>query len=511
MKSLIFTLLSIPLFLIGQNQTVGLFQYETGSYDGYTLFSPNEYTYLIDNCGKHIHSWQSNYKPGLSVYLLDDGSLLRTCRVQSSVFSGGGIGGRVEKLDWNSNILWSYNFSSTTYHQHHDIEYMPNGNILVLCWEKKSAIEAILAGRDPGSLPDNELWSTYILEVEPQGTNGINIVWEWHLWDHLVQDFDPSKSNYNTVANHPELLNVNFYSGTGKKDWLHCNSIDYNEQLDQIVIGSRALSEFYIIDHSTTTVEAASHQGGNSGKGGDILYRWGNPMAYDNGTSADQQLFGQHDVHWIDRNFKDGGKLLIFNNGGNRGYSSVDVVEPPIDSNNNYIINNNVFGPTIAEWSYVDSIPSNFYSSFISGAQRLPNGNTLICDGAHGTFFEIDSSKTQVWKYINPVTNTGILSQGANIPLGNNGWTNSTFRCQRYSPAFPGFSGHNLNPGNFLELNPYPSNCNMISDVFDIINTSAPKLLYILDVLGRKVKEKNNTPLFYIYDNGYTERKIILK
>ena len=168
---------------------------------------------------------------------------------------------------------------------------MPNGNILVLCWEYKSSIDAIMAGRDPSALADNELWPTYIMEVQPQGNNGINIVWEWYLWDHLVQDFDPSKPNYGVVANQAELLDINFYSGNGKKDWLHCNSIDFNAQTDEIVISSRTLSEFYIIDHSTTTVEAASHSGGNSGKGGDFLYRWGNPQGYDNGISVNQELF----------------------------------------------------------------------------------------------------------------------------------------------------------------------------------------------------------------------------
>ena len=132
------------MIITAQIQTVGLFQYEPGSYDGYTLFSPSEETFLIDNCGRIVNSWSSNYTPGNSVYLLEDGSILRTCRMQSTVFSGGGIGGRVEKTDWDNNLIWSYDFSNSSYHQHHDIEPMPNGNILVLCWEYKSLIDSIL-------------------------------------------------------------------------------------------------------------------------------------------------------------------------------------------------------------------------------------------------------------------------------------------------------------------------------------------------------------------------------
>ena len=119
---------------------------------------------------------------GNAAYLLENGTLLRTCRIQNTVFSGGGSGGRVEKRDWDNTLLWSYDFSDNNYHQHHDIEPMPNGNILVLCWEYKSSIDAIMAGRNPSALADNELWPTYIMEVQPQGNSGINIVWEWYLW-----------------------------------------------------------------------------------------------------------------------------------------------------------------------------------------------------------------------------------------------------------------------------------------------------------------------------------------
>ena len=194
MKKLLFLKL-FPLILYSQNQTMGLFTYEDNAYDAYTLFTPNETTYLIDNCGRIINTWTSNYKSGNSVYLLDDGTLLRTARIQSTIFTGGGIGGRIEKFDWNNNLLWYYDFANNLYHQHHDIEPLPNGNILVLCWEYKSFNEAVLNGRNPNSMADNELWSTYILEVEPVGMNDINIIWEWRLWDHLVQDFDSTKLN----------------------------------------------------------------------------------------------------------------------------------------------------------------------------------------------------------------------------------------------------------------------------------------------------------------------------
>ena len=68
MKNILIILIAFPLLIFGQNQTVGLLQYETDSYDGYTLFSPDKNTYLIDNCGKLVHSWQSNYNTGKFIY-----------------------------------------------------------------------------------------------------------------------------------------------------------------------------------------------------------------------------------------------------------------------------------------------------------------------------------------------------------------------------------------------------------------------------------------------------------
>ena len=493
-----------------QNQTVGLFKYEPGTFTGYTLFSSGNNTYLIDNCGRRINTWSSSYKPGLSVYLLENGDLLRTCRIQSTIFGGGGSGGRVERRDWNNNLIWSYDFSSSLYHQHHDIEFMPNGNILVLCWEYRTYNEAVSAGRDPNAIIDGNLFPTYIIEVEPQGTNNINIVWEWRIWDHLIQDFDSLKNNYGNVAAHPELLDINFYNGNGKNDWLHCNSIDYNPQLDQILICSRALSEIYIIDHSTTTAEAASHSGGNYGKGGDILYRWGNPQVYRQGSL--QRLFGQHQAEWITHTGNDDGKISIFNNGQGRDYSSVDIIDPPQNSNGEYYLNlNNIFGPDTAEWSYAAPNPLDFYADHISGAQRLPNGNTLICHGTHGTFFEIDNQKNVLWNYISPITNTGPLVQGFSIPSSANSWANSTFRATKYSKNYPAFNGLNLTPGAPLELLPFASTCSIINSIYNIDNQRSQRPIKILDLLGRPTKHENNKVLIYIYDDGKVEKKLFLQ
>jgi len=191
----------------------------------------------------------------------------------------------------------------------------------------------------------------------------------------------------------------------GDDDWMHSNSIDYNPQFDQIVLSVHNFNEIWVIDHSTTTEEAAGHSGGNSGKGGDLLYRWGNPDAYRAGTSSDQKLFGQHDTAWIKPGFPGAGHILIFNNGLSRPggqYSSIDEIAPPVDAQGNYFLEQgSAYGPTNPNWTYKASPPSSFYAYYISGAERLKDGDTLICDGVSGKFFEVTPGGTTVWQWTN--------------------------------------------------------------------------------------------------------------
>ncbi|MEY4595280.1 MAG: hypothetical protein RIQ47_1690 [Bacteroidota bacterium] len=508
----------------GQN-TIGLISNTAGNEDGYVLFSPNgsDTTYLIDKCGYKVHQWSSNRQPGQSVYLLEDGTLLRTGRSNNNQFNAGGQGGFIDRYDWNSQLLWSYQISNTTECQHHDIRYLPNGNILAIVWELKTPAEALAAGRDSSKI-GSALWSEKIIELQPSGTSSAMIVWEWHVWDHLVQEFDNNKPNYGIVSQHPELINLNFISGAPTNaDWLHFNALDYNEALDQIVISNHNFSEIWIIDHSTTTTEAASHSGGVYGKGGDLLYRWGNPQAYNRGTATTKKFYGQHNPRWIPTGFADAGNLLVFNNGLGRpgSFSSVEIIQPPIDSAGNYTINGSLaYGPDSAYWKYTDPVPSNFYSLNISGAQRLSSGNTIICSGNRGIFFEIDSLKNIVWKYINPTTTGGaVLSQGAASVQ------NSVFRAELYPLNYPGLTGHLLTPGNPVELNPTPSNCDMLTGILNgglqqderiqpvnpitgsvIVNCTislSAATITLNDLSGRCVFRKEN--VFLDYGNNFIE------
>ena len=141
------------------------------------------------------------------------------------------------------------------------------------------------------------------------------MVWRWRVWDHLIQDYDATKANYGNVAANPRLIDADGTESRIPAFWNHMNSIDYNAALDQIMLSVRGNSEVWIIDHSTTTAEAAAHTGGKSGKGGDLLYRWGNPKAYGAGTQSDQELYQQHDAEWVSTGYPGAGNITVFNNG----------------------------------------------------------------------------------------------------------------------------------------------------------------------------------------------------
>jgi hypothetical protein len=466
MKKHLISALLIMVAINSSGQTIGLLQHSAGTDDnGYVLFAPNgsTTTYLIDKCGKSVHQWPGTYRPGLSVYLTNDGYLLRPGNVNNANFVAGGQGGIIQKIDWTGTVVWSYQISDASQCQHHDIKQLPNGNILAIAWDNIDSVTAVGMGRNPSQIKGS-VWSEKIIELQPSGTNGAAIVWEWKLRDHLIQDVDIAKPGFGVVSDHPELLNLNYTSLPLSSDWIHLNSIDYNAALDQVMISSHNLNEIWIIDHSTTTAQAAAHTGGNRGKGGDFLYRWGNPTAYNRGVAADKKLFGQHNAQWIGAGLRYAGNIMIFNNGLQRpagNYSSIDIINQPVDVNGNYTISSGQpFGPTSLVWTYQDPAPTNFYAQLISSCQMLPNGNVLICNGPAGNFFEIDSNKNTLWRYVNPVATSGVMSQGA-TPAQN-----SSFRCTQYSSGFAGFSGQTLSPGQPIELNPINYSCALgVTDV----------------------------------------------
>ena len=435
-------------------EKLGLITHDSSkAFQGYTLFAPKHYltTYVMDMSGGIINTWWSKYEPGQSVYLLENGNLLRCCFTSGNrAFIGGGEGGRLEEYNWDGDMIWSMWYSDDKKLSHHDIEPLPNGNLLLMVVEIKTRAQCLEAGFNSSVLRTDKVYPEYIVEIERYGSNNFEEVWEWHIWDHLIQDVDEKKINYGNPKEHPELLNVNA-SRRIAAFWNHANSIDYNPRLDQIILNARGQNEFWVIDHTTTTEEAKGHTGGKYGRGGDILYRWGNPEMYGAGRKSDQKLFLQHDAQWIPDEYPGGGNILIYNNGDRRGreYSTVDEIVPPVDRKGFYpsLKPGEPYAPKEPLWVFTTEPKSKMYSTEISGASRLPNGNTLVCAGLYGRFMEITPDKEIVWEYACPVDGNGPMKQGAPLLKDGRGHQlNSVFKVHRYAPDYAAFKGRDMTP-----------------------------------------------------------------
>ena len=322
-------------------QTVGLFVNEPGAAEGYTLFAPEltHRTYLIDNNGNQVHAWPSAYDPANRAYLEPDGSIWRggSLGVEQRVAldCGGCWGHRREDrlgrqtwwLEFRLNVGTGTGGANARI-LHHDIEPLPNGNVAMIAFDYVSESRARDLGRDPAldrrgaprNSNDTHLLPDSIIEVAFDALGRGTIVWEWHVEDHLVQDMFPNKPHYvQDVSEAPGRIDINYVhpSVRAQADMTHANGLEYIEELDQFILSVRSFSEIWVIDHNTVWDPA---QGINepAGPKGDLLYRWGNPVAYGAGTLADQQSFFQHDPLWVPSNFPEEanpGTMTFYSNG----------------------------------------------------------------------------------------------------------------------------------------------------------------------------------------------------
>lgn len=494
-RNLICSLIIVCFSLLSSGQnTVGVTLDTGDSLEGYTFFSPFSSTqaYMVDNCGRLINQWNRGTRPGLSAYFLPTGNMLRTYKVDTEgPFTSASNAGGLELVDWENNTLWKYELNNSTQLSHHDAVAMPNGNFLLLTWELEFTEDLIAWGRDPDEIaPQGFMWSEKIIEIEPVDSEGGNIVWEWNIKDHYIQDFDADKLNFGAVKDHPELYDINFAdinssNSNASRDWNHFNAIDYNEALDQILISVRNSDEIWIIDHSTTIEEAATHVGGTYGKGGDILYRWGNPAAYKRGTLDDQQLYGQHGVNWIDTESEDEGSIMIFNNGNGRpgiDFSTTELLETPQSDPGFYSIPEmEAIGPETSELLFGSMDENPRYSAFLSNSQRLSNGNTLMNYGSSGTIVEFADSGDKVWEYVIPLNFDAPLTQGSNPGA------NSTFRAYKYEKEYIGFTEIDLISGSTLQIENNSFECSLTSTE-NIYNKNIAELNIAVDLRDRKIE-----------------------
>ena len=354
--------------------------------DSYVMAIKNGGTeaFLVDKKGAIAYEWTFDTNLGNDLELLRDGKLIGMFKTDNPVFSFGGYGGIVKILNINGTTDWEYEYASADYLAHHDVEMLPNGNVLFLAWEKISAIDAQQAGINTNV----DIYPEVLIEVDPDTDN---IVWEWHSFDHMVQDVFPSISTYGVLSENPQLINFN-YNHQDSGDIMHANGIDYDPVKNVIYISVNIYSEVWVIDHSTTIEEATTNLGGSYGKGGDLLYRFGNPEAYNN-TYGERLFYNNHFPNFLEDGEPGAGNVLIFvNKDKNADQSAVYELKMPAVFD---LVPNSSNEPKI-EWSFTDT---ELFNGKVSGAVRLKNGNTLICEGDYG-FWEVTPLGEIAWKYV---------------------------------------------------------------------------------------------------------------
>ena len=427
-------------------QNAGVIHYDQGAAEKYWLLNPlsSDKTYLLNNCGEIINEWQSIYDRTLTNHLDSDGSLWRSGGIASSTFLAGGISGAIEKFDWQGNLLWTFKLANDSLHIHHDFEVLPNGHFLVVAWELVNSDDLIGFGREMPPNGFQYFYSEQILEINPD--NNFEVVWTWRALDHYVQDKDSLLLNYGTPATNPSKLDINLndFDVSNYLDWLHINSIDYNEEEDLIVASCHGIDEIIILDHSTTK--------------GDIIYRWGHPNNFE--VSGDRTLFKQHDVQWIEDSETNEYNIMYFNNGrieGSLRYSSVEEIK--LNRNSNGLVDFDILSDPISDiiWSYNLEGDKDLYSKRMSGVVRLNNGHTLICEADNGRIIEVDPSGHLYWSYVNPVGNNRIFS------VDEQPFSNVVFNVAAYDESYFDFLIKNPNFPEKIERDPLP--CTLLSNV----------------------------------------------
>ena len=358
--------------------------------DSYVLVNDpgNDRVYIMEkSTSEIIFEWELPYNIGNDAELLPDGNLLVSFAVEDPAFSFGGFGGKLAILRPNGTTIWEYDYASESTLAHHDVEMLPNGNVLFISWEKKGDVALATSGYNG----DEEiLYVETLIEINPLNDE---IVWKWSSWDHLVQDFDENQNNFGSISQNPQKIDINFRDPLIKEisfngDFMHANGIEYDAVRDVIYLSVNYFSEVWVIDHSTSTEEAKTASGGNYGSGGDLLYRFGNPNAYKN-LQGERTFFSNHAPNLV----KGTNNLLIFVNGNlNESLQSTvyelsipDSFDLKADENNELDI----------VWSFTDT---DLFSPKVSSAYRLENGNTLITEGNYG-YWEVTNSKEVVWKF----------------------------------------------------------------------------------------------------------------
>ena len=387
------------------------------AWNGYTVLSPlqTQAVLVIDMNGNVVKRWEGlNNSAGGPARVLPGGILISASGArppnQESL--------ELVQQDFDGKVIWQFSHNeqiktgegSTIWsaRQHHDWQreslpagyYSPESAPVV---EGTSTLILTHTNRMQPKVADVMLEDDRLVEVSWKG----DLLWEWVASDHIDElGFAPDARKAIKAAQ-------SFNKARGSFDWLHINSAHYvgpNRWFDQgdmrfapnnVIISSREASLLAVV-----------------GRDGKIVWRLGPDFSESKELRAIRQIIGQHHAHIIPKGLPGAGNLLVFDNGGSSGYGFASPIAPDgvgaFARSTSRVVEIN---PVTLElvWSYTNP---RFFSTNISSAQRLPNGNTLITAGAGGRMFEVTTQGAIVWEYMYP------LFSGANA-------SNAVYRAYR--------------------------------------------------------------------------------
>lgn len=355
------------------------------AHDAYVLMNPiDAHSFrLIDKTGARLFGWDIPTDLRFDAQLLPDGRILANLEQNLGNDETRFYGGELKLINPDGSFDWEMTWQGPTTISHHDLEMLPSGNILFIAVDGYDPVTAASMGYAAGTM----LLSESLIEVDPATSE---VVWRWDAADHFIQDHDPEAASYGDPAQHPGRIDPNyglvldFQAG----DVFHANGIAYDAQRDLIFLSVNNVSEVWVIDHATTTEEAA-------GPAGDLVYRFGNPEAWRN-TAATRLFWTQHHPNFVAPGLPGESHLMIFMNGraiqGRTTDQSVvyELVLPPDLTQQPGVANE----PAVF-WSWTDP---DLFGGHLGSAQRLPGGNTLIAEGDYG-FWEVTAAGEVAWKY----------------------------------------------------------------------------------------------------------------
>jgi outer membrane protein assembly factor BamB len=398
------------------------------TWNGYTIFpTPGEKgVVLIDMNGNEVKRWAD--VDGIPARMFPGGGMMAgmtTRRPHQEYIS-------LVQVDWDGNEVWRFDRTEQIETEdgetvwaarlHHDWQregspagyYQPGSEPMVT-----GGRTLILAHKNVTvpAITDKRLEDDYILEVSWSG----EVLWEWLASDH-VDELGFSEDARNAIHR-----SVNWNEARQSADWLHINSMTYvgpnrwydegDERFhpDNVIISSRSANIVAII-----------------GRSGDIVWRMGPDYRESAGTREIGQVIGQHHPHIIPKGLPGAGNLMVFDNGGAAGYGESNPNAPTgrniVARHSSRVLEiNPVTFEKVWEYSIAGLDAYRFLSHYVSSAQRLPNGNTLITEGADGRLFEVTSDGEIVWEYMNPYFDTGPVERNPKAVA-----TNRVFRAYRF-------------------------------------------------------------------------------